>query len=92
MKVVIDIPKGQYYVIKSGLYDTFSAEMKIWGLEAIRKGTPLLKALEKLLSLERKPITIPYLMHKKMDIPISECQKAYDVAIDYLRSKATMKG
>ena len=80
MQVVIDIPKEQYDAIKSDLYDTFSAEMKIWGLAAIRKGTPLPK------------VSIPYLMHKKMDIPISECQKAYDVAIDYLRSKANMKG
>lgn len=37
-------------------------------------------------------IHIPYLMHKEMGIPISECQKAYDVAIDYLRSKAKLKG
>ena len=36
--------------------------------------------------------SIPYLMHKEMNIPISECQKAYDVAIDYLRSQAKVKG
>lgn len=36
--------------------------------------------------------SIPYLMHKEMDIPISECQKAYDVAIDYLRSQGKVKG
>lgn len=35
---------------------------------------------------------IPFLMHKEMDIPISECQKAYDVAIEYLRSQAKTRG
>ena len=36
--------------------------------------------------------SIPYLMHKEMNIPISECQKAYDVAIDYLRKQRKIKG
>jgi hypothetical protein len=35
---------------------------------------------------------IPYLMHKETDIPIQECKKAYDVAIDYLRSQGKVKG
>ena len=36
--------------------------------------------------------SIPYLMHKELDVPISECQKAYDVTIDYLRSQGKIKG
>lgn len=40
----------------------------------------------------RKKESIPYLMHKEMDIPLLECQKAYDVAIDYLRSQAKVRG
>ena len=40
----------------------------------------------------REDISIPYLMHKEIDMPISECQKAYDVAIDYLRSQGKVKG
>ena len=40
--------------------------------------------------LEQEPI--PYLMHKELDIPISECQKACDVAIEYLRSQGKLKG
>lgn len=40
----------------------------------------------------RKIESIPYLMHKELDVPISECQKAYDVAIDYLRSQGKIKG
>lgn len=40
----------------------------------------------------RKIESIPYLMHKELDIPISECQKAYNVAIDYLRSQGKIKG
>lgn len=41
-------------------------------------------------SIEKE--SIPYLMHKEMGIPISECQKAYDVAIEYLRGRAKVKG
>ena len=36
--------------------------------------------------------SIPYLMHKEMDIPLFECQKAYDVAIEYLRRQGKVKG
>lgn len=35
---------------------------------------------------------IPFLMHKEMDVPISECQKAYDIGIAYLRSQGKLKG
>ena len=37
MKIIIDIPKEKYEVIKMRYY-TFPAEMKEWGLEAIRNG------------------------------------------------------
>ena len=37
MKILIDIEKGYYDAIKSK-YDTFTAEMKEWGLDAIRNG------------------------------------------------------
>lgn len=46
-------------------------------------------------ALEQEPTTdpnIPFLMHKEMDVPISECQKAYEVAIDYLRNQGKVKG
>jgi hypothetical protein len=36
--------------------------------------------------------SIPYLMHKEMEIPLSECQKAYDIAMEYLRSQGKLKG
>jgi len=42
--------------------------------------------------ISNEDIYIPYLMHKEMDIPISECQKAYDVAADYLRNQGKVKG
>lgn len=35
---------------------------------------------------------IPYLMHKEMDISLLECQKAYDIAMEYLRNQAKLKG
>lgn len=41
MRLIIDIPEEKYDAIKSELYRTFPAEMKEWGLEAIRNGTPL---------------------------------------------------
>ena len=37
-------------------------------------------------------VKVPYLMHKEMGIPISECQKAYDIGIEYLRSQGKLKG
>lgn len=43
IELVIKIPEEQYNIIKSNLYDTFPAEMRKWGLEAIRNGTPLPK-------------------------------------------------
>lgn len=33
-----------------------------------------------------------YLLHKETGIPISECAKAHEVAIKYLREKAKLKG
>lgn len=39
-----------------------------------------------------KESIIPYLLHKELDIPISECQKAYNLAIEYLRSQGKLKG
>lgn len=50
------------------------------------------KRYAKQMGFDIKKESIPYLMHKEMDIPISECQKAYDVAIDYLRSQTKVKG
>jgi len=43
IELVIKISKEKYDVLKSDLYNTFPAEMKEWGLEAIRNGTPLPK-------------------------------------------------
>lgn len=43
VELVIKVPEKQYYIIRSELYNTFSSEMRKWGLEAIRNGTPLPK-------------------------------------------------
>ena len=51
MKIIIDVPEEQYNIIKSDLYNTFSAEMKIWGLGAIRNGTPLPKGHGELVDI-----------------------------------------
>lgn len=36
--------------------------------------------------------SIPYLMHKETGCPLMECKKAYDLAMEYLRNKARVKG
>lgn len=41
---------------------------------------------------EENKESIPYLMHKETGVPLLECQKAYDVAMEYLRNKAKLKG
>jgi hypothetical protein len=50
------------------------------------------KGCEDFSSVKGNKESIPYLMHNEMNIPISECQKAYDVAIDYLRSQGKLNG
>lgn len=57
-ELVIKIPEKQYNAIKSDLYSTFSAEMKIWGLEAIRNGTPYPKGHGKMVEGTRDPYKV----------------------------------
>ena len=52
MQIMIDIPDEKYSVIKSDLYNTFPAEMKEWGLEAIRNGVPLPKGHGRLIDAD----------------------------------------
>lgn len=53
-----------------------------------------LKELKRLRNQNSKETIklIPYLMHKEMGISILKCQKAYNIAIDYLRSQGKLKG
>lgn len=51
----------------------------------IKNGTPVDPE-----TFNKEPI--PYIMHKEMDIPLLECQKAYDIAIEYLRKQGKLKG
>lgn len=53
MKLVIDIPDEKYEVIKSVSYYTFPKEMKEWGLEVIRNGTPLPKNHGRLIDADK---------------------------------------
>ena len=46
IELVVKMSEEKYDVIKSDLYNTFPAEMKEWGLEAIRNGTPLPKHID----------------------------------------------
>ena len=53
IELVIKIPEEQYNTIKSDyLYNTFPAEMKKWGLEAIKNGTPLPKNYGRLIDAD----------------------------------------
>lgn len=45
-----------------------------------------------IIKAESEEKSIPYLMHKEMNIPLLECQKAYDIAIDYLRRQGKVRG
>ncbi len=85
MQVVIELSDETYKDIKeeNGIYGiNYGLSVRITGkvVGAIQSGTPLPKE------------SIPYLMHKEMGVPLLECQKAYDVAIEYLRNKARVKG
>ena len=51
IELVIKIDEEQYNTIKSDLYNTFPAEMREWGLEAIRNGTPLPKRHGRLVDI-----------------------------------------
>ena len=85
IELVIKIPEEKYNQIINS-YKGSNARPKDYEI-AIINGTVLSKGHEKI-----KKESIPYLMHKEMDIPISECYKAYDIAIDYLRSQGKVKG
>ena len=45
MQIVIELPEDKFKAIIEK-YDTFPKEMKEWGLDAIKNGTPLSKAKE----------------------------------------------
>ena len=70
IELVIKIPKEQYNAIKSNLYNTFPAEMKEWGLEAIRNGTPLPKGHGSLKDADA--------IRKTISESIEECKKWAD--------------
>ena len=52
IELVIKIDEEKYDVIKSDLYNTFPAEMKEWGLEALKNGTPLPKGHGDLIDVD----------------------------------------
>lgn len=53
VELVIKIPEEQYNTIKSDyLYNTFPAEMKEWGLEAIKNGIVLPKGHGRLIDAD----------------------------------------
>ena len=83
MKIMIDIDKNLYTRILDNGSETDEQGRK--AIEtAIRKGT--------LLSEYCIDSIIPYLLHSILGCPLNECVNAYEKAIDYLRSKANMKG
>ena len=79
MQIVIDIDTVDYEYIKNGCSVPIKIDNHIY--DAIRNGTPV-----------NKDMYIPFIMHKEMDIPLLECQKAYDIAIDYLQRQGKVRG
>lgn len=80
--LIIKIPEKVYNAL---IHTEFDANLVVDEMrKSIVQGILLPEVIEK--------ESIPYLMHKEMDIPISECQKAYDVAIEYLRSQGKLRG
>lgn len=80
MQIVIDIDTIDYEYIKDGCIITSKLNNHVYN--AIRNGIPV----------SNEDMYIPYLMHKEMDIPLLECQKAYDITIDYLRKQGKVRG
>lgn len=85
MQIMIEIPDEEYEVIKSETYYTFPKEMKEWGLEAIRNGTPLPKGHGRLTDLD-KLINFTY---NTYGINSGKCiTKDNKDIIDYIYNKA----
>lgn len=82
MQIVIDIDEEDYNDLTLTGENTIPLSALLHLREALRNGTPV----------SNEDMYIPYLMHKEMDIPLLECQKAYDIAIDYLRSQGKVRG
>ena len=83
IELVIKIPEETYNAIKSDLYNTFPAEMKKWGLEAIRNGTPLPKGHGRLIDAD-----ILEECKEVMNTIMNECK--YAVRIDEVRNVPTI--
>ena len=81
MKLIIEISEADYTKVKYG-----RAPVAIMR-EAIRNGAPLSND-----QADKNESFIPFMMHRELDIPISDCMEAYNIALEHLRSKARVKG
>lgn len=84
-------------ISRIGLFKTDTKEVQavaecLRAVEALSPVAPQQKMPEEGKNSKETIKSIPYLMHKEMNIPLLECQKAYDVAIEYLRSQAKIRG
>lgn len=70
MKIVIEISEDKYKRIVEK-YDTFPVEMKEWGLNAIKNGTPLPKEHGRLIDADK-------LHHCECKGNFSECDTCLD--------------
>lgn len=83
MQIVIDIDENLYTRLFDNGSETDEQDRK--SIEtAIRKGTPLSK--------HHTDSIVPYILHIDFGCPLNECVNAYGKAIEYLRSRANMKG
>lgn len=77
IELVIKIHEEKYNTIKSDLYGTFPAEMKEWGLEAIRNGTPLPKGHGDLIDADKVIAEAMELMKYPKNHTYMECVIAH---------------
>lgn len=83
MKLVIELSKDVFVRLFDNGSETNEQDRETIET-AIRKGT--------LLSKYCIDSIIPYLLHSILGCPLNECVNAYEKAIEYLRSRANMKG
>lgn len=81
IELVIRIPEKEYDVIKSDHYNTFPADMKMWGMESIRNGTPLPEGHGRLIDAD----WLSFALHNffsglKRPVEVEDVQAYIDIA------------
>lgn len=97
LELIIKISEEKYNAIKSDLYNTFPAEMRAWGLEAIKNGTPLPEHHGRLIDADAfiKIMKDASKRQKYKELLIDECLTVDDVfkaVIESLQNRGLAEG